>query len=62
MNRPMTYVEISELDEKLCEHCRCTDYGFDMKAPNAIMGVTFGCESGWCDEAYQNYLKEFEEE
>ena len=38
MNRPMTYEEISTLDEELCKHCRCTDYGFDMKAKKWIHG------------------------
>lgn len=38
MSRPMTYAEISSLDEELCKHCRCTDYGFDMKAKKWIHG------------------------
>lgn len=62
MNKPMTYVGISTLDEELCEHCRCTNYGLDMKAKNGYMGVSYGCEGMFCDEAYENYLEEYEEE
>ena len=62
MSRPMTYEEISTLDEELCKHCRYTNYGFDMKAKNGYMGVSYGCEGMLCDEAYENYLEEYEEE
>ena len=60
MSRPMTYEGISELDEELCKYCRCTDYGLDMKAKNGYMGVYYGCEGMFCDEAYENYLDEYE--
>ncbi|HAK43935.1 MAG TPA: hypothetical protein DCM59_16110 [Clostridium sp.] len=60
MSNPLSFDEISELDDKLCEHCLCTDYGLEMQAKN-MSSVSFGCEGAYCKEAYERYLEEFED-
>lgn len=58
-NDVMSYEEISQLGDCLCEYCKCTEYGLSMGIQHAIMGVTYGCEGMFCGEAYERYLEEF---
>lgn len=60
INKPLSFNEISKLDEELCEYCHCTDYGAQMGAYK-ITAYSPGCEGSWCEEAYENYLENFEE-
>jgi hypothetical protein len=50
-----------ELDEALCQYCHCTEYGLSMGAQN-VTAYSFGCEGAYCDNAYEYYLDNFEEE
>ncbi len=59
--KPLSIDEIRELDEKLCEHCKCTFYGLEMGAQH-ISSHSSGCEEAYCEEAYEYYLDNFEEE
>ena len=61
MNKPLSYEEIANLDEELCKHCRCTEYGLEMSACR-VSAYSFGCEGMYCKEAYKRYLEEYEEE
>lgn len=61
MNKPLSFEEISGLDEVLCEHCLCTEYGLSMGAQH-VSAYNFGCEGSYCKEAYESYLEDFEEE
>lgn len=49
---------IEELDEELCEYCPCTDYG-SAKVNTGSWNLCEGCR---CEEAYQNYLEDEENE
>lgn len=59
-NKPLSFEEMLELDEGLCKYCRCTDYGMQMNACR-VTAFGAGCEGSWCEEAYENYLENFEE-
>nr|DAN05350.1 MAG TPA: hypothetical protein [Caudoviricetes sp.] len=61
MSKPLSYDEISEMDEELCEHCICTEYGLSMGTQH-ITPYSSGCEGSYCKEAYEQYLEDFEEE
>ena len=56
MANPITIktTEIEELEEKLCEYCRCE--GISMHCTPG--GTPVFCEGTWCDEAYERYLEE----
>lgn len=47
-----------ELGENLCTFCRCTDYG----SAKINTGPWNLCEGCACEEAYENYLENHEEE
>lgn len=47
-----------ELEDQLCKYCPCTEYGIT-KINDGPYNL---CEGISCDEAYQNYLDECEEE
>lgn len=59
-DKPLSFNEISDIDEELCKYCCCTEYGLNMKAKEAS-GASFGCEGAYCEEAYERYLEEFED-
>lgn len=59
--KPLSVDEIRELDEKLCEYCKCTFYGLEMGAQH-ISAYSSGCEGAYCEEAYEYYLDNFEED
>lgn len=54
MDEPLSQ---EELGEELCEYCPYTDYG---SIPVGT-GPWNLCEGVCCDEAYENYLEEFED-
>lgn len=58
--KPLSVDEIRELDEKLCEYCKCTFYGLEMGAQH-MSAYSSGCEGAYCEEAYEYYLDNFEE-
>lgn len=51
-------MSIEELGDELCKHCPCTDYGREQvnTAPYNL------CEGRRCEEAYENYLDEEDDE
>ena len=47
MSKPLSYDEISEMDEELCEHCICTEYGLSMGTQHITL-YSSGCEGSYC--------------
>lgn len=49
----------NELDEELCEYCPLPD---SQKGAHCYGGAVVMCEGSHCDQAYEEYLSNFEEE
>lgn len=60
MFNPLSKEELLD-SGNLCEHCPCTEHGSKMGARH-ISAHNSGCEGAYCDEAYEYYLNNFEED
>ncbi len=57
MLRPKT---LEELDDELCNYCEPTQRG-----TSKCYGTPYGyysCEGAYCEEAYETYLEEYEDD
>ena len=64
MDKPLSFDDMCDSKEALCSYCRYTDYGLEDYHGEMKLGPNgpYGCEGEWCNEAYERYLEEFEEE
>lgn len=62
MSKPLSQEELSD-NEELCQYCLWTDRGLqDIPQVYCTGGEPVMCEGSWCNDAYEYYLGEFEEE